>query len=77
MNETHHVTVAARKAASVPKTILKQLPPDPKGIKAQIEIWPITATHSNGVAIKLGGKAYKSKLCADKAAVLAFLNEVL
>lgn len=44
--------------------------------EATIKIWP-TLNGGFGVATRVDGKGLRSKMCKDKAAILAFLDEVL
>lgn len=50
---------------------------DPKGLEAFFHVYPVIDSNAFGVTVKVDGKAIKSQLCADKAAILKFLEEVL
>lgn len=64
-------------ALKLTKTTLKNLPMEQKGLRADVAIWPIEGSTSFGVAVKIEGKAYKSKLVKDKQELLKFLEAEL
>lgn len=58
------------------KALKRTLEADPKGLDADIKIFPVQG-QGFGVSAAVDGKPLKSKLCPDKAAIITFLTEVL